>query len=75
MHDCEHVIDIVIVPNGDEQQELFDEKQKFIYTVFEEKVLTNIGKALVRKYERSYDAQKIYKVVTCLLKRIYPSHN
>ena len=47
MHDCEHVIDIVIVPNGDEQQELFDEKQKFIYTVFEEKVLTNIGKALV----------------------------
>ena len=60
-HDCDHVFDINFVPIGEEQQELFDEKQKFIYSVFEEKVLTNTGKALVRKYERSFDAQKIYK--------------
>ena len=31
-----------------------------MYSVFEEKIQTNMGRYLVRKYEWTYDAQSIY---------------
>ena len=60
-HDCEEVFDTNYVPVGNDQEAAFQEKQKFIYSVFEDKVLTNTGKTLVRKFEETYDAQSIYK--------------
>ena len=40
---------------------LFTKKQIFIYSVFEEKLRTDTGKHLVRKYKSQFDAQAIYK--------------
>ena len=59
-HDCEDVFNETYLPTDDEQKDLFLEKQIFIYSVFEEKIQTNMGRYLVRKYERTYDAQSIY---------------
>ena len=44
-----------------EEIQLFDEKQKFMYAVFEKTLLTDKGKALVCQYQHSFDAQKIFK--------------
>ena len=41
--------------------ELFQEKQKFMYAVFEKSLLTDKGKSLVRLYQHNFDAQQIYK--------------
>ena len=57
-HDCEEIFDPTYKPNGDDEEETFTEKQKFIYSVFEDKVLTNTGQALVCKFEKTFDAQK-----------------
>ena len=43
---------------------LFDEKQKYMYAVFEKTLLTDKGKALVRAYQCKYDAQAVYKEVS-----------
>ena len=40
---------------------MFQEKQKFIYSVFKDKVLTNTGLTLVRKYKKKFDTLSIYK--------------
>jgi hypothetical protein len=40
---------------------LFDEKQKYIYAVSEKTLLTDKGKSLFRAYQRSYNAQEIFK--------------
>ena len=31
-----------------------------MYSVFEDKIKTNMGRHLVRKYEKTYDAQRVY---------------
>lgn len=41
--------------------QLFLEQQKFMYAVFEKTLLTDKGKALVRAYQHTFDAQSIYK--------------
>ena len=48
------------VPSTAEDIELFDEKQKYVYAILEQKVLTDRGKGFVRDHERTYDAQKVY---------------
>ena len=40
-HDCEEIFDPTYTPNGADEEDNFIEKQKFIYSVFEDKVLTN----------------------------------
>ena len=35
-----------------------------MYTVFEKALLTDKGKALVRQYQSTFDAQKIYKLLS-----------
>ncbi len=40
--------------------ELFEAKQKYMYAVFERILQTDKGKALVRPYESTANAQKIY---------------
>jgi len=42
------------------EQGLFEAKQKYMYAVFERVLQTDKGKALVRSYESTADAQKIY---------------
>ena len=55
------------VPNKDynpttpEDTDLFQEKKKFMYSVFERTLLTDQGKALVCQYESIYNSQIIYK--------------
>ena len=60
-HDCDDVFDPKYKPKTPEERELFNEKQKFIYSVFNDCLQTDTGKSLVRTYERTYDAQTIYK--------------
>jgi hypothetical protein len=40
---------------------LFQENQKYLYTVLESKVLTDTGKALIWDHEHDLDAQKVYQ--------------
>ena len=59
-HDCEDIFNENYIPSSSEDKQLFLEKQNFIYSVFEDKIQTNMGRHLVRKYEKTYDAQSIY---------------
>lgn len=58
-------IDVVLnpsyVPTTQEETHLFLEQQKFMYAVFEKTLLTDKGKALVRSYQHTFDAQSIYR--------------
>ena len=60
-HACEEVFDPNYNPTTTENKDLFDEKKKFIYSVFNDCLQTDVGKSLVRTHERNYDAQTIYK--------------
>ena len=46
-------------PAGNE--DLFDEKQKYMFAVFERTLLTDKGKAILRANAVSYDAQQTYR--------------
>ena len=59
--DIAQVLDPTYVPSTHEERELFLEQQKFMYAVFEKTLLTDKGKALVRQYQHTFDAQMIYK--------------
>ena len=48
------------VPSTDEEKDLFQEKQKYLYAVLETKVKTDRGKLIVRKYDQTYDARAVY---------------
>ena len=58
--DIVEVLDPVYIPATTDEAALFLEKQKFVYAVFEKTLLTDKGKALVRKHQNTFDAQKIY---------------
>ena len=59
-HGCEDVFDRTYQPTTAEERDVFNEKQKFIYSVFEEKLQTDMGKSIVRDHEHDFDAQTIY---------------
>ena len=59
--DVDDVLDPSFVPTSASDKALFAEKQKYMYAVFEKTLLTDKGKALVRKYQSGYQAQQIYK--------------
>jgi hypothetical protein len=40
--------------------DVFTEKQKYVYAILESKVITDRGKAIVRDYEDTFDAQAVY---------------
>ena len=58
------VLDPNYTPPTIEDAELFQEKQKFMYAVFEKTLLTDKGEALVCQHQHSFDAQKFTK--SCL---------
>ena len=57
--DLAEVLDPSYIPSGD-NIELFKEKQKFMYAVLEQKVMTDQGKAYVRSHEKDFDAHQVY---------------
>jgi hypothetical protein len=59
--DISEVLDPTYTPITVEEMELFDEKQKYMFAAFERNLLTDQGKAFVRDYAQTYDAQAIYK--------------
>jgi len=44
-------------------KELFAEKQKYMFAVFERTLLTDIGKSFVQDHEGDGDAREVYKAV------------
>jgi hypothetical protein len=57
----EQVLDSTYVPVLLEEIVLFNEKQKYLYSVFERTLQSDKGKAIVRSHEDKFDAQKVYK--------------
>jgi hypothetical protein len=59
--DVMQVLDPVYKPTSLDEIDLFNEKQKYVYAILGQKVLTDRGKAIVRNHEHDYDAQKVYQ--------------
>jgi hypothetical protein len=57
------VLDPAFSPSKLEDKLLFEEKQKYVYAIFEQKLLTDKGKALVHEYETTSDAQAVYSAL------------
>ena len=49
------------ITNNNEEEKLFQEKQKCMYPVFDNIILTDKGKGIVRDHEEDFDAQSVYK--------------
>jgi hypothetical protein len=59
--DVDDVLNPSYIPIVADEIALFEEKQKYMYAVFEKTLLTDKGKALVQAYQKTYNAQLIYK--------------
>jgi hypothetical protein len=57
-------LDSNFVPATPKATELFVEKQKFFYALFDKVLLTDKGKSLVRQYASTFDAQKVFRDLT-----------
>ena len=61
-HDVSEILDPTITPfSSPEEQELFEDKQMFMYKEFNETLLTDMGRTKVRKYMKTTDAQAVWK--------------
>jgi len=60
------ILDPKFAPSASSPEEvtLFEEKQKYMYAVFERTLLTDTGKAAVRKHFKKGNAQKIFAEVS-----------
>jgi hypothetical protein len=58
--DVADVLDPAYVPKTVEEISLFEEKQKYMYSVLEKILQTDEGKVIVRSHDIDRDAQKIY---------------
>ena len=61
--DVADILDPTCVPSTPSDKELFAEKQKHMFAVFERTLLTDVGKSLVRDHEDDGDAREVYKAV------------
>ena len=62
--DAQHVSEVLdpdYKPPNLQMQDLFNAKQTFMFKVFNDNILTDAGKALVRKHAPNSDAQAIYR--------------
>ena len=59
--DLSDVLDPNFHPITNEARDVFEEKQKFMYAVFEKILLTDKGKAIVRQYSTHFDAQSVHR--------------
>ena len=61
-HDVSEILDPNFTPgSAPEEQELFEAKQVFMYKVFNETLLTDMGRTKVRNYLKPTDAQAVWK--------------
>jgi hypothetical protein len=58
---AEQVLDNKYVPSLPDEIALFSEKNKYHFSVFDRTLQSEKGKAIVRAYEDTFDAQKVYK--------------
>ena len=59
-HECEDVLDPEYTPFNSEK-EIFEAKQVFMFSVLDKHLLTDMGKAIVRKYVDTSDAQSVWR--------------
>ena len=61
-HECSDVMDPNYTPGSEpEEQELFEAKQTFMFSVFNTNLQTDMGKTIVRRHLASTDAQAVWK--------------
>ena len=61
-HECSDVLDPNYTPGSEpEEQELFEAKQTFMFSVFNTNLQTDMGKTIVRRHLVSTDAQAVWK--------------
>ena len=61
-HKCSDVLDPNYTPGSEpEQQELFEAKQTFMFSVFNTNLQTDMGKTIVRRHLATTDAQAVWK--------------
>ena len=61
-HDCEEILQPTFRPRGDaDSLELFSLKNDFMYSVFNNCLLSDMGKTIVRKHLDSINAQCIWE--------------
>ena len=61
-HECSDVLDPNYTPGSEpEEQELFEAKQTFMFSVFNANLQTDMGKTIVRRHLASTDAQAVWK--------------
>jgi len=57
------VLDPAFTPVLQDDKDLFEAKQQFMYAVFEKTLLTDFGKSVVRAHEKTGDAQAVFAAV------------
>ena len=61
-HECNEVLDPTYTPDSEpEQQELFEAKRTFMFTVFNASLQTDMGKAIVRRHLTNTDAEAVWR--------------
>ena len=61
-HECNEVLDPNYTPGSEpEDQELFEAKQTFMFSVFNADLQTDMGKTIVRRHLANTDAQSVWK--------------
>ena len=61
-HECSEVLDPNYTPGSEpEEEELFEAKQTFMFSVFNTNLQTDMGKTIVRRHLASTDAQAVWK--------------
>ena len=60
-HECSEVLDPTYTPMSEpEQKELFEAKQTLMFSVFNAKLLTDMGKTVVWKHLTTTDTQAVW---------------
>ena len=60
LHGTTNVLNATYRPTTQEEAELFEYHQRFMFNVFKKNVLTSKGKVAVRHHERTFDAQQVF---------------
>jgi hypothetical protein len=63
MQDVSSVLDPTYTPTNPTMKLLFAEKLKFMYAIFDTVLFNDQGKAYVRQYTDTFNAQKVYKLL------------
>ena len=63
-HGLEDVLNCGYSPSSPEDKDLFHEKQKFLFSVLDHVIHTNMGKTIVRKHTDTMNAQQAYAEIT-----------